>query len=59
MTEWKNLGYEVYKSYMGEEAFKKKIEEFEKPLPPPGLFDQAKIRHNTNKLKLLFGLISI
>lgn len=56
MTEWKNLGYEVYKSYMGEEAFKKKIEEFEKPLPPPGLFDQAKIRHNTNKLKLLFGM---
>ena len=26
------------------------------PLPPPGMFDQAKITHNTNKLKLLFGL---
>lgn len=25
------------------------------PLPPPGIFDQIKIAHNTNKLKLLFG----
>lgn len=53
---WRNLGYEVYKGYMGEEMFKTKIEELEKPLPPPGMFDQAKITHNTNKLKLLFGL---
>lgn len=26
----RNLGYEVYKKEMGEEMFKKKIEEFEK-----------------------------
>ncbi|KAM7441207.1 arachidonate 5-lipoxygenase [Porites harrisoni] len=40
---------------MGEELFNQKIEEFEKPLPPPGLFDSARIAYDTKKLKLLFG----
>ncbi|XP_078369935.1 allene oxide synthase-lipoxygenase protein-like [Oculina patagonica] len=53
---WRNLGYDVYKGIMGEEMFKQKIEEFEKPLPPPGIFDNFKIAYNTTKLKLLFGL---
>lgn len=52
---WRNLGYDVYKGLMGEELFKQKIEEFEKPLPPPGFFDQSKIAYDTTKLKLLFG----
>lgn len=29
-----NIGYEVYKGIMGEELFKKKIEEFEKVIKP-------------------------
>ncbi|XP_020618720.1 allene oxide synthase-lipoxygenase protein-like isoform X2 [Orbicella faveolata] len=52
---WRNLGYDVYKAIMGEEMFKQKIEEFEKPLPPPGIFDAAKLAYDTTKLKLLFG----
>ena len=29
-----NIGYEVYKGIMGEELFKKKIEDFEKVIKP-------------------------
>ncbi|XP_022800953.1 allene oxide synthase-lipoxygenase protein-like [Stylophora pistillata] len=54
-TPWRNLGYEVYKGLMGEELFKKKVEDFEKPFPPPGLFAQGRIAYDTTKLKLLFG----
>ncbi|XP_031557674.1 allene oxide synthase-lipoxygenase protein-like [Actinia tenebrosa] len=58
-SEWKNLGYELYKEWKGEDDFNAKMEQLNKDPPAPGIFSQAQLQFHVTKIKTLFGLAAL